>query len=77
MLFSNLVAAWQETFADAGDGDGAGTIWDHFRKKLRPFQDPLCPRNLFFNQKYISLKWHIITSSPLFEQHYNKTPNLH
>ena len=24
MFFSNLSASWQETFADAGDGDGRG-----------------------------------------------------
>ena len=30
-FFANLLAPWQETFADAWDGDGGrGTIWDHF-----------------------------------------------
>ena len=31
VFFSNLLAPWQETFDDAGDGDGGGgrTIWDH------------------------------------------------
>ena len=33
MLFSILFAPWQETFADAGDADGGGTIWD----QLGPF----------------------------------------
>ena len=30
-VFANLFAPWQETFADAGNGDGdlGGTIWDH------------------------------------------------
>ena len=35
MFFSKLFAPWQETVADAGDGDGGGTIWDH----LAPFRD--------------------------------------
>ena len=32
IVFEYVFAPWQETFADAGDGDGmGGTIWDHFR----------------------------------------------
>ena len=37
----NLLLSWQETFADAGEGDGGGgpfgTIWDHFRTIVSPF----------------------------------------
>ena len=38
LFFSNLIAPWQETFADAGDGDGdggGGIIWNN----LEPFWD--------------------------------------
>ena len=56
VMFSNVSACWQETFVDAGDGDGRGTIWDHFKTMLGP---PM-PTNYFFNQKSISFKWHIL-----------------
>ena len=37
----NSFAPWQETFADAGDGDGGGDhlgqFWIHFKIILTPF----------------------------------------
>ena len=30
VFFFFCLPPWQETFADARDGDGGGTIWDHF-----------------------------------------------
>ena len=39
MFFSNLLVPWQETFADAGGGDGGGAFghnWDHFEIILNP-----------------------------------------
>ena len=37
-LFPICSPPWQETFADAGDGDGGrGAIWNHFRFILNPF----------------------------------------
>ena len=33
-IFSKFVAPWQESFADAGDGDGGEPFWDHFRTVL-------------------------------------------
>ena len=43
MFFSNLCNPWQETFADAGDGDGGGG--DPFRTILR---QKTCFRNSTF-----------------------------
>ena len=42
MFISNLFAPWQETFADAGDGDGMGgdhfgPFGIHFKIMLTPF----------------------------------------
>ena len=75
MLFYIFFAPWQETFTDAGWGaiwDHVAPLWDHFRTILDPcwmhFRIPLCQQIMFFNQKYISLKWHILTSSPLFNK---------
>ena len=34
MFLYSLFAPWQETFADAGDGDVGGTMWDYFRSIL-------------------------------------------
>ena len=80
-VFSNLFAPWQETFADTrdGDGDGGGTIWydveslwDHFRIILRPFWiilgPPYANKLCFSTKNEKSLKWHILTSSPLFDR---------
>ena len=41
-FLSNFLDPWQETFADAGDGDGGeggplGTIWEHFKSILSQF----------------------------------------
>ena len=50
MFFSNVFAYWQETFADAGDGDGGGTIWDHFNTKnsFRNSENSKVSRNNMF-----------------------------
>ena len=43
VFFYKFSAPWQETFADAKDGDGGGTIWHHFGTILRPFGSILGP----------------------------------
>ena len=80
-FFSYFFVPWQETIADARDGDEEGggpfgTILIQFWKMLEPFWinfktilGSLVSKNhLFFNQEWISLKWHIQTSSPLFDE---------
>ena len=55
--------------AEDAEEDG-GTIWDHLKIILRSFKTILGPpmqTNMFFNPKQVSLKWHILTSSPLLE----------
>ena len=79
MLFLKKFASWQETFADARDGDdgGGGNIWDHFGIILgacwihfgtilrRPMQ-----KQKFVNPKSVSLKWRVLSSSPQFDRQY-------
>ena len=63
-VFSICFAPWQDTFADAGDGDGG----DHLGPLLDHFGTPYAKTKN--NLKSISLKWHIIFFSPLFEKHH-------
>ena len=76
-----IFAPWQETFADAGDGDGdgdgdgRGTNRDQYlyhhpiygKIFIDSFFDPI-QKNMFINPTSISLKWPILTVSPLFEK---------
>ena len=52
-FFSNLFAPWQETFADAGDGDGGpfGTILDPFKDHFRIILRPPLPENYVLQPK--------------------------
>ena len=44
MIFHpNVFGPWQETFADAGDGDGEGTIWHHLAPLWNNFKIILDP----------------------------------
>ena len=64
LYFSNLVAPGWKTWLTPGMGMGG----DHL-EPLRTILGPLyVNKNMFFNQKLISLKWHILTSSPLFDK---------
>ena len=76
--YSVLFAPWQETFADAGDEDEGENIWVHFYNSrfslgscwihFSTILGPPMLKKYVFNQKSISLKLHILTSSPLFDR---------
>ena len=52
-----------------GMGGGAGHL-GQIRDNFRTVLGPPIPQNYVFNQKHIYLKWHILTSSPLFDRHH-------
>ena len=74
MFFLMFFAPWQETFADAGDGDGmGGTMWDHFKIIVGPFYDHFrtpMPIKYVFRPEITFLEIAHTTSSPLFEKHH-------
>ena len=80
-FFLICLPPWQETFAEAGDGDGwvvvGGTNWDNLRIVLDQFLNhfkiilgPHMRSKYFFNQQSTFLNLHVLFSSPLFEQTY-------
>ena len=79
LFCSNLLAPWLETFADAGDGDGGGDhlgpFWINSKITLTPclihfrsILGPPCAKQICFSTQNQIPKWHILTSSPLFDK---------